>query len=86
MYKSLGKKESVNKRHQSCLCPFNTRFCRGNFQPMNAAVTIQIGLNGCVRAIRRKYAFATDFESFQLIETDVIPCIYSIDILTFLLG
>ena len=22
MYKSLGKKEMVDKQHQSCLCPF----------------------------------------------------------------
>ena len=26
MYKSLGKKEIVNKHHQSCLCPFNRTF------------------------------------------------------------
>ena len=30
----------------------NTRFFAETFQPMNAALTFQIGLNGCARAIQ----------------------------------
>ena len=39
------------------------------FQPMNAAVTFQIGLNDSARAIRGKFTFAGAWESFQGIRT-----------------
>ena len=35
------------------------------FQPMNAALTFQIGLNDCARVIRGKFTFAGAWESFQ---------------------
>ena len=37
------------------------------FQPMNAALTFQIGLNDWARAIRGKLTFADDLKSFKLI-------------------
>ena len=39
-------------------------FYAETFQPMNAALTIQIGLTDCARAILRKFTFAADLESF----------------------
>ena len=42
------------------------------YQPMNAALTFQIGLNmlnDCARAIRGKFTFAGAWESFQRIRT-----------------
>ena len=44
-------------------------FFAETFQPMNAAVTFQIGLNDCARAIRGKFTFAGAWESFQGIRT-----------------
>ena len=40
-------------------------FFAETFQPMNAAVTFQIGLNDTARAIRGKFTFAGAWESFQ---------------------
>ena len=40
------------------------------FQPMNSAMTFQIGLNDCARAI--KITFACAWESFQWIRTKYI--------------
>ena len=40
-------------------------FFAETFQPMNAALTFQIGLNDCARAIRGKITFAGAWESFQ---------------------
>ena len=37
---------------------FNACFFAETFQPMNAALTFQIGLNDCARAIRGKFTFA----------------------------
>ena len=39
------------------------------FQPMNAAVTFQNGLNDSARAIRGKFSFAGAWESFKGIRT-----------------
>ena len=44
-------------------------FFAETFQPMNAAVTFQIGLNDSARAIRGKFTFADAWESFQGIRT-----------------
>ena len=44
-------------------------FFAETFQPMNAALTFQIGLNDCARAIRGKFTFAGAWESFQRIWT-----------------
>ena len=44
-------------------------FFAETFQPMNAALTIQIGLNDCARAIRGKFTFVGAWESFQRIRT-----------------
>ena len=44
-------------------------FFAEHFQSMNAALTFQIGLNDCARAIRRKYMFAGAWERFQRIWT-----------------
>ena len=38
-------------------------FFAETFQPMNAAVTFQIGLNESARAIRGKFTFACAWES-----------------------
>ena len=40
-------------------------FFAETFQPMNTAVTFQIGLNDSARAIRGKFTFACALESFQ---------------------
>ena len=40
-------------------------FFSETFQQMNAALTFQIGLNDCARAIRGKITFARAWESFQ---------------------
>ena len=37
-------------------------FFAETFQPMNAALTFQIGLNDCTRAIRGKFTFVGDGE------------------------
>ena len=44
-------------------------FFAETFQPMNAAVKCQIGLNDSARAIRGKFTFAGAWESFQGIRT-----------------
>ena len=44
---------------------FNACFFAETFQPMNAALTFQIDLNDCAQAIRGKFTFAADMESFQ---------------------
>ena len=44
-------------------------FFAETFQPMNAAVTFQIGLSDCARAILAKFTFAGAWESFQGIRT-----------------
>ena len=44
-------------------------FFAETFQPMNAAVTFQIGLNDSTRAIRGKFTFAGTWESFREIRT-----------------
>ena len=44
-------------------------FFAETFQPMNAALTFQIGLNDCARAILGKFTLAADLECFQLIRT-----------------
>ena len=48
---------------------FSTCFFAETFQPTNAALTFQISLNDCARAIRGTFTFAVDLESFQLIRT-----------------
>ena len=48
---------------------FNACFFAETFQPMNAAVTFQIGLNDNARAIRGKITFAGALERFQGIRT-----------------
>ena len=45
-------------------------FFAETFQPMNAALTFQIGLNDCARVIRGKFRFAGASESFQWIRTN----------------
>ena len=50
---------------------FNACFFRGDFQPMNAAVTFQIGLNESARAIRGKFTFAGAWESCCRMRTEV---------------
>ena len=40
-------------------------FFAETFQPMNAALTFQIGFNDCARAIREKFTFAGALESFK---------------------
>ena len=47
-----------------------TLFFAETFQPMNAALTFQIGLNDCARAIRGKFTFAGARECFQRIRTN----------------
>ena len=47
-------------------------FFAETFQPMNAAVTFQIGLNESARAIRGKFTFAGAWESCCRMRTDVI--------------
>ena len=44
-------------------------FFAENFQPMNAALTFQIGLNDSVWAIRGKFTFAGAWEGFWGIRT-----------------
>ena len=44
-------------------------FFAETFQPMNAALTFQIGLNDCALAIRGKFTFAGAWESFKKIRT-----------------
>ena len=44
-------------------------FFAETFQPMNATLTFQIGLNDCTQAIRGKFMFAGAWESFQRIRT-----------------
>ena len=60
---------------------FNACFFAVTFQPMNAALTFQIGLNGCARAIRGKFTFAGAWESFQGISTykKMYRCFHSND-------
>ena len=48
-------------------------FFAETFQPTNAALTFQIGLNDCARAIRGKFTFACAWKSFQRIRTDYKP-------------
>ena len=50
---------------------FNACFFTDTFQPRNATLTFQIGLNDCAQAIRGKFMFAADLKSFHLIKTDV---------------
>ena len=45
-------------------------FFAETFQPMNAAVTFQIGLNESARAIRGKFTFAGAWESCCRMRTD----------------
>ena len=51
-------------------------FFAETFQPMNAAVTFQIGLNDSARAIRRKFTFAGARESCWVIRTMYIEIYY----------
>ena len=44
-------------------------FFAETFQPMNAAVTFQIGLNDSTRAIRGKFTFAGVWDNFQGLRT-----------------
>ena len=44
---------------------FNACFFAETFQPMNAALTFQIGLYDCALAVRGKFTFAGAWESFQ---------------------
>ena len=44
-------------------------FFADTFQPMNAAVTFQIGLNDSARAFRGKFTFAGAWESCRGIRT-----------------
>ena len=44
-------------------------FFAETFQPMNAALTFQIGLNDSARAIRVKFTFAGAWEGFWGIRT-----------------
>ena len=44
-------------------------FFAETFQPMNAALTFQIGLNDWAQAIRGKFTFAGAWESIQRIRT-----------------
>ena len=46
-------------------------FFAETFQPMNAAVTFQIGLNESARAIRGKFTFAGAWESCCRMRTEV---------------
>ena len=46
-------------------------FFAETFQPMNAALTFQIGLNDSARAIRGKCMFAGAWESCQRIRDEV---------------
>ena len=48
---------------------FNACFFAETFQPMNAALTFQIGLNDSARAIRGKFTFAGAWEGFWGIRT-----------------
>ena len=48
---------------------FNACFFAETFQPMNAALAFQIGLNDCTQTIRGKFTFAGAWESFQRIKT-----------------
>ena len=48
---------------------FNACFFAETFQPMNAAVTFQIGSNDSARAIRGKFTFAGAWESCRGIRT-----------------
>ena len=55
-------------RYFNCLSyyvDFNACFFAETVQPMNAALTFQIGLNDCARAFRGKFTFAGAWESFQ---------------------
>ena len=45
-------------------------FFAETFQPMNAAVTFQIGLNESARAIRGKFTFAGAWESWCRMRTN----------------
>ena len=47
-------------------------FFAETFQPMNAALTFQIGLNDSARAIRGKFTFAGAWEGFWGIGKSVI--------------
>ena len=51
-------------------------FFAETFQPMNAAVTFQIGLNESARAIRGKFTFAGTWESCCRMRTEVIQTQY----------
>ena len=44
-------------------------FFAETFQPLNATLTFQIGLNDSAQAIRGKFTFAGAWESFQGIRT-----------------
>ena len=48
-------------------------FFAETFQPMNAAVTFQIGSNDSARAIRGKFTFAGAWESCRGIRTICTP-------------
>ena len=47
-YKSLGKKEIVNKLHQSCLCPFKTLKSIHNFFIFYIRVDCKQGLSAAL--------------------------------------
>ena len=53
---------------------FNACFFRGDFSA-NAALTFQIGLNDCARAIQGKFMFAGAWESFQRIRAQYIKAL-----------
>ena len=71
----IAKSTLILKTTNQPLCGFliTHAFFAETFQPMNAALTFQIGLNACAQAIRRKFKFAGAWQSFQRIRTDVIP-------------
>ena len=68
---------------------FNACFFAETFQPMNAAVTFQIGSNDSARAIRGKITFAGAWEScrgirtiykYQIIVHDIL-CVFEISVI-----
>ena len=55
-------------------------FFAETFQPMNAAVTFQIGLNDSARAFRGKFTFAGAWESCRGIRTIYINHVMSMHV------
>ena len=59
-------------------------FFAETFQPMNAAVTFQIGSNDSARAIRWKFTFAGAWESCRGIRTICINMFYDLQLQLYL--